>query len=79
MTCHCFNFCKKESIAHFGYRCFVYFLSLENLQGGLVFRNAGVMITEMKMGRSVWEPSGCKEERHFLTPLSINRSLERAS
>lgn len=68
MTHHCFNFYKKESIAHFGYHCFVYLLSFEILRAGLVIRNAGVMITEMKMERSVWEASGCKEEIHSNTP-----------
>lgn len=62
MTCHSSSFYKKESTAHFGYRCFVYLLRFETLQAGLVFSNAGVKITKIKMGRSVWEASGCKEE-----------------
>lgn len=42
-------------------------LSLEIPQAGVVFRNSGVTITQMKMGRSVWEASACEEERCYNT------------
>lgn len=78
VTHHYFIFYQKKKITeHFGYHCFIYLLSFEILQAGLVFRNVGVMITETKMWRSGKEVD--VKKRYILTPLSISRSMERVS